>query len=392
MLDRGLGRPSDGEVPERVVFFLCSGSRATLAKPRKGRPLLLQDLLRTTVKQVERITARHPETEVVVVYYRDVRTYERAFESFYTRLKGMGVEFVRREIDSMPSEDGRESSGQHRQLGEGEEPDIDEAELDDGSSGLFDSDLVVLASAQVPRRSSSASPGVSSGSRPTVTASRGEPGAALSAHRVHGGPGVRGGGFGGAEGRAAGRGAGGSAAAMKALPCPARGPKETGKFSSRIDPPCCIRCRTLHDGLPHGAIRMTEEGAVATRPSARRAVSAPPPARPTRRSSLNFSDGQLLAQTDVAFERAARGRAEDPGPALLLVLLRRRGLRRGQADVRAGQLPHDPYPVLVVGELGAPVMEMYPHGRGRDPRRRAARSGAVTTPGETTCPIDGSPC
>jgi len=127
LMDHGLGRPSDGEVPERVVFSRCAGSRATLAKRGKGVPYCSKTCCSTTVKQAERIIARSPETEVVIVYNGDVRTYERALEAWYVRLKGMGVEFVNGLVQEVrEEEDGALKVGV--QLAEGEEPDLDDAE------------------------------------------------------------------------------------------------------------------------------------------------------------------------------------------------------------------------------------------------------------------------
>jgi heterodisulfide reductase subunit A len=241
---------------------------------------------------------------VVVVYYHDVRAYERAFESFYTRVKGMGVEFVDGEIESIEEEEGG-SLRIRMDLGEGEEPDIDEAELEDGSLA-FSSDLVVLASAQIPRATSLPlveQLGVRTDRygfpmenqvrlfRPTesmvdrVFAIGASVGPKVVQQAVEQGV----------------------AGAMKALPVLARGEKEIGKFSSRVDQDLCIRCRTCISVCPHGAISMTPEGAVAD-PAFCQACGFCAAACPTHAAQLvNFNDEQLLAQADVAFQELPRG-------------------------------------------------------------------------------------
>lgn len=312
ILDRGLERPSDGERPMRVVLSLCAGSRATLGKLTKGVPYCSKTCCSVTVKQAERILAKSPETEVIVLYYGDIRTYERALEAWYVHLKALGVEFVNAQIArAAEQEDG--SLKLELALGEGAEPDLDDCEVD-GESAVLDTDLLVLAAAQVPRPSTS----------PLLR----QLGVAADAHgfpreaqvrlfrptesmvdRVY------------AVGAAVGPKVvqqsveQGRAAAMRALPVLMEGRTEPPVFASTIAGDRCIRCRTCLTVCPHGAIRMTPEGAVSD-PAFCQACGFCAAACPTHAAQLlNFSDRHILDQTAVAFGELA------PGEPKILALL-----------------------------------------------------------------------
>ena len=89
---------------------------------------------------------------------------------------------------------------------------------------------------------------------------------------------------------------------MKALPLLMSGSKEAGKFASVISDRMCMRCRTCMTVCPHGAIRMTEQGAVSD-PAFCQACGFCAAACPTHAAQLvNFTDRQILDQAAVAFD------------------------------------------------------------------------------------------
>jgi heterodisulfide reductase subunit A len=304
LLDHGLERPSDGEEPERVIFVLCAGSRSTLGKTGEGVPYCSKTCCAATVKQAERVVSRHPMTEVVIVYYGDIRTYERALESFYVKLQALGVEFVNGDVEGI-APDGEGRLQVRVALAPGQDPDLDDMEVDDDTL-VLDTDLVVLAAAQTPARRTAelmAQLGVEADLhgfpmenqvrlfRPTES----------MVDRVY----------------AIGSSVGpkvvqqsveqGSAGAMKALPLLSRGEKEVGRFVSQVAKDTCIRCRTCITVCPHGAIRMTEDGAVSD-PAFCQACGLCAASCPTHAAQLvNFSDRQILDQARVAFEALPAG-------------------------------------------------------------------------------------
>jgi heterodisulfide reductase subunit A len=304
ILDSGMKRPSDGETPMRVVFSLCAGSRATMGKLSKGVPYCSKTCCSVTVKQAERVIARSPETEVVILYYDDIRTYERALEAWYVRLKALGVEFVNGQIGGVDEQDDGNLK-MELELGEGAEPDLDDCEVSDGEA-VLDTDMLVLAAAQVPRPSTSPlleQLGVLTDAngfprenqvrlfRPTesmvdrVFAVGAAVGPKIVQQSVE-------------QGRAA---------AMKALPALMQGTTEPLQNASTIAEERCIRCHSCVTVCPHGAIRMTADGAVSD-PAFCQSCGFCAAACPTHAAQLlNFSDRHILDQTAVAFNELPEG-------------------------------------------------------------------------------------
>jgi heterodisulfide reductase subunit A len=99
----------------------------------------------------------------------------------------------------------------------------------------------------------------------------------------------------------------GSAAAMRALPVLLAGKAESLRYVSRINPDRCTKCRTCETVCPHGAIRMTEEGAVSD-PAFCQACGFCAAACPVHAAELtNFTDVQILEQARVAFSSQLEG-------------------------------------------------------------------------------------
>jgi heterodisulfide reductase subunit A len=107
----------------------------------------------------------------------------------------------------------------------------------------------------------------------------------------------------------------GSAAAMRALPSLLTGRVDPPRYASRVNPDRCIKCRTCETICPHGAIRMTEEGAVSD-PAFCQSCGFCAAACPVHAAELtNFTDEQILAQAHVAFAHLP------PGEPRILALL-----------------------------------------------------------------------
>ncbi len=88
----GLKRPSDGAVPQRVVFIQCAGSRDP-----EHLPYCSADCCSATLRQVATIHRAHPDVETAVVY-RDMRTPGQ-LERFYLAVQQQpGSLFARGEV------------------------------------------------------------------------------------------------------------------------------------------------------------------------------------------------------------------------------------------------------------------------------------------------------
>jgi heterodisulfide reductase subunit A len=309
LMDDGLKRPSDGEEPETVVFIQCAGSRAGPDGQAAGVSYCSKTCCSVTAKQVDRLLATNPMVEPQVVYYRDMRTYERALEELYQKLRISGVEFVNGELTSIDSRDDGGLSLNVNPICS--DDDSEEAEVD---SIRLEADLVVLAAAQTPSQGSSKlyrmfgvevdrhgypvenqprlfRPTESLVNRVFVVGASAGPKVVQQASEQ------------------------GSAAAMRALPSLLAGFVEPPRYASRVNPDRCIKCRTCETICPHGAIRMTEEGAVSD-PAFCQSCGFCAAACPVHAAELtNFTDEQILAQARVAFSNLP------PGEPRILALL-----------------------------------------------------------------------
>lgn len=306
MLDEGLQKPTDGEEPESVVFVQCAGSRAGPDKATEGVDYCSKTCCSVTAKQVDRLLTSNPMVEPFVVYYRDMRTYERALEGLYQKIKNAGVDFVNGDVTSIADENG------------GLKLSIDPICLDEDEEEQepveLDADMVVLAAAQKPSGGSDDlcrmfgvemdrygypienqprlfRPTESLVDRVFVIGASSGPKVVQQASEQ------------------------GSAAAMRALPSLLRGEAEPPRYASRVNPDRCAKCGLCVTTCPHGAITMTAEGAVSD-PAFCQACGLCAAACPVHAMELdNFTDQQLLAQVEVAFENLQVGE-----PKLLALL------------------------------------------------------------------------
>ncbi|MEM0041768.1 MAG: CoB--CoM heterodisulfide reductase iron-sulfur subunit A family protein [Candidatus Korarchaeum sp.] len=93
-----LRRPSDGKVPESILFIQCAGSRDV-----NNNPYCSSVCCMMTLKHAEIVRMEYPGTKVYVTYV-DMRTPKKGFEEMYRRVREEGVVFIR----GKPSEVRRE--------------------------------------------------------------------------------------------------------------------------------------------------------------------------------------------------------------------------------------------------------------------------------------------
>jgi len=83
-------RPSDMQIPNRVAFIQCVGSRSE----KSGRLYCSNVCCMNTIKDSLLIKEHWPETEIYV-FYVDIRAYGKGFEDLYRRAKKEDVTFIR---------------------------------------------------------------------------------------------------------------------------------------------------------------------------------------------------------------------------------------------------------------------------------------------------------
>jgi heterodisulfide reductase subunit A len=88
-------RPSDMQIPKRVAFVQCVGSRSD----KVGRLYCSNVCCMNTIKDSLLIKEHWPDTEIFV-FYVDIRAYGKGFEDLYKRARKVGVKFIR----GLPSE------------------------------------------------------------------------------------------------------------------------------------------------------------------------------------------------------------------------------------------------------------------------------------------------
>jgi len=85
-----LVRPSDLQVPKRIGFIQCVGSRTE----NRGNPYCSNVCCMNTIKDSLLIHEHYSDTEVYV-FYMDIRAYGKGFEDLYRRSKEVGVRYIR---------------------------------------------------------------------------------------------------------------------------------------------------------------------------------------------------------------------------------------------------------------------------------------------------------
>ncbi len=85
-------RPSDGKEPRSIAFIQCVGSRTT--NPARGMAYCSNFCCMETVKTSLQVQ-EHIKGVEQTVYYMDIRSFGKGFESLYTRSRAQGVRYVR---------------------------------------------------------------------------------------------------------------------------------------------------------------------------------------------------------------------------------------------------------------------------------------------------------
>jgi heterodisulfide reductase subunit A len=83
-------RPSDHQLPKRIGFIQCVGSR----NPKIGRPYCSNICCMNTIKDTLLLADHYPDVENVV-FYQDIRAFGKSFEDMYQRSKETGTRYVR---------------------------------------------------------------------------------------------------------------------------------------------------------------------------------------------------------------------------------------------------------------------------------------------------------
>lgn len=125
-------RPSDGKIPESIVFIKCVGSR----DEAKGKKYCSRACCMYTAKHATQTCEKMPDADVYV-FYMDVRTPGKMYDEFYTRTTDeYGAKYVRGRVSKIfPQGDKLIVRGEDTLLGQSVE---------------VEADLVVLATAMVP--------------------------------------------------------------------------------------------------------------------------------------------------------------------------------------------------------------------------------------------------
>ena len=300
IMANGFKRPSDGEVPEQIVFVQCAGSRAGPDKEVGGVQYCSKTCCGVTAKQIDRMSIANPMIEATVVYYRDMRTYERALEALYQKLRNAGVEFVNGEVTGIAA------NGAEQRLTATIEPIVPDDAEEEPEPVKLGADMIVLAAASEPSKGSAAlfkmfGVGTDRYGVPIENQIRLLRPTESLVNRVF------------VVGNSAGSkviqqaNEQGSAAAMRALPTLLSGKTDSLRHASRVNPERCIKCRTCETVCPHGAIRMTDEGAVSD-PAFCQACGFCAAACPVHAAELtNFTDQQMLEQARVGFSNVPEG-------------------------------------------------------------------------------------
>ncbi|MHA1486758.1 MAG: hydrogenase iron-sulfur subunit, partial [Promethearchaeota archaeon] len=94
-------RPSNGEIPRRVSFILCVGSRNRAIH----HDYCSQVCCNVSIKQAVLLKKEHPETEINI-YYNDIRAMGKNCEEFYNRSQEVfGIRFIKSNISAVIKDD-----------------------------------------------------------------------------------------------------------------------------------------------------------------------------------------------------------------------------------------------------------------------------------------------
>ena len=125
-------RPSDGEIPRKIAFVQCVGSRDA----QLGNNYCSATCCMYSIKEAI-IAKEHVPTKLdCTIFYMDIRAYGKEFDAYYNRAKGeYGVRFVRSRVASI-TEDPHTGNLHIYYVGEDETPRIEEFDMVVLSTGM----------------------------------------------------------------------------------------------------------------------------------------------------------------------------------------------------------------------------------------------------------------
>jgi len=94
-------RPSDGKVPDRIAYVMCTGSRDETV----DNPLCSKFCCMYSIKQNQLIMGTLPLADVTV-HYIDIRTQGKGYDEFFEQAKAMGARFVKGRVASIAEAEG----------------------------------------------------------------------------------------------------------------------------------------------------------------------------------------------------------------------------------------------------------------------------------------------
>ncbi len=127
-------RPSDGRIPRRIAYVMCTGSRDVSV----GNPLCSRFCCMYSLKQNQLLMGVLRFAEVTV-HYVDVRAVGKGYDEFFEQAKGMGITFTKGRVAAI-----RETAAGNLVLRY--------EDVDHGTVGEAEYDLVVLAVGVQPNR------------------------------------------------------------------------------------------------------------------------------------------------------------------------------------------------------------------------------------------------
>jgi heterodisulfide reductase subunit A len=132
-------RPSDHEVPRRIAFIQCVGSRNNAGD--KGNRYCSNICCMNTVKDTLLLRDHYPDCECTV-FYMDIRAFGKGFEDLYMRSREEGVKYIR----GLP--------GEIRQDSENKNLFLTAENTLTGEVAEREFDMVVLSVGVIPRQDS----------------------------------------------------------------------------------------------------------------------------------------------------------------------------------------------------------------------------------------------
>jgi heterodisulfide reductase subunit A len=84
-------RPSDGQIPKKVAFVLCAGSRDTTGV---GHAYCSRFCCMYSLKHAHQIIEKIPGA-IPYICYMDIRSFGKMYEEFYYRIQDEGAKFIR---------------------------------------------------------------------------------------------------------------------------------------------------------------------------------------------------------------------------------------------------------------------------------------------------------